>query len=46
MPLYHINGPQYDDVLNNKTIYNTICWKLVNLEVISLQSDINKIKCI
>ncbi len=38
MPLYHVNVPQYDDVLNNKNVYNSICWKLVNLEVISNQS--------
>ncbi len=44
MPLYYVNVPQNDDVLNNNNIYNFICWKLLNLEVIYNQSDTNKIK--
>ncbi len=35
MPLYHANIPQYDDVLNNnKKKKKSICWNLLNLEVI------------
>ncbi len=38
--------PQYHHVLNNKNMQNPIFWTLLNLEVISNQSDKNKIKLI
>ncbi len=46
MPLFHVNVPKYDDVLNNKNVCISICWKLLKLEVIHNQADTNKTKWI
>ncbi len=39
MPLYHVNVPQYDDVLNNKTYL-----EFHTLEVIEFNSDYQSVR--
>ncbi len=39
MPLYHVNVPQYDDVLNNKTYL-----KFHMLEVTEFSSDFQSVR--
>ncbi len=46
MPLYHVNVPQYDDVLNNKKYLKFHILEVIEFRVISNQSDTNKIKLI